>query len=124
MGTWALALSTSVAGLLEAVALCWLLHRRLGDLHLRVIGKFIVRVLVAALVMGISLVVVRTILDLILVTTTQSTLQFGGTILATLKLLIELFVGVFVYVRVTRFLNLEELTPLKRVLDRLKLSWI
>ena len=123
-GLGALALSTSIAGLLEAVALCWLLHRRLGDLHLRVIGKFIIRVLVTALVMGICLVVVRTILDLILVTTTQPTLQFGGTLLATIKLLIELFVGVFVYVRVARFLNLEELTPLKRVLDRLKLSWI
>jgi len=123
-GLGALALSTSVAGLLEAVALCWLLRRRLGDLHLRVIGKFIIRVLVTALVMGICLVVVRTILDLILVTTTQPTLQFGATLLASVKLLIELFVGVFVYVRVARFLNIEELTPLKRVLDRLKLSWI
>jgi putative peptidoglycan lipid II flippase len=113
-----------VAGLLEAVALCWLLRRRLGDLHLRDIGKFTVRVLVTALAMGICLVIVRTILDLILVTTTQPTLQFGGTILASIKLLIELFVGVFVYVRVARFLNIEELTPLKRVLDRLKLSWI
>ncbi|HEY4034882.1 MAG TPA: murein biosynthesis integral membrane protein MurJ [Ktedonobacteraceae bacterium] len=123
-GLGALALSTSIAGLLEAVALYWLLHRRLGDLHLRVTGKFIIRVLVTALVMGICLVIVRTILDRILVTTTQPTLQLGGTILATIKLLIELFVGVFVYVRVARFLNLEELTPLKRVLDRLKLSWI
>ena len=123
-GLGALALSTSVAGLLEAVALCWLLHRRLGGLRLRAIGKFIIRVLVTALVMGICLVVVRIILDLILVTTTQPTLQFGGTILASIKLLIELFVGVFVYVRVACFLNLEELTPLKRVLDRLKLSWI
>jgi hypothetical protein len=58
------------------------------------------------------------------VTTTQPTLQFGGTILASIKLLIELFVGVFVYVRVARLLNIEELTLLKRVLDRLKLGWI
>lgn len=123
-GLGALAFSTSIAGLLEAVALYWLLHRRIGDLRLRGTGKFIIRVLVTALVMGICLIIVRTILDLILVTTTQQTLQFGGTILASIKLLIELFVGVFVYVRVARFLNIEELTPLKRVLDRLKLSWI
>lgn len=123
-GLGALALSTSIAGLLEAVALYWLLHRRLGDLRVRATGKFIIRVLVTALVMGICLMIVRTILDLILVTTTQQTLQFGGTILASIKLLIELFVGVFVYVRVARFLNIEELTPLKRLLDRFKLSWI
>jgi len=123
-GLGALALSTSIAGLLEAVALCWLLQRRLGDLHLRVIGKFFIRVLVAALVMGLCLLIVRTILDLILVTTTQPTLRFGGTMLASLKLLIELFVGIFIYVRIARLLKIEELTPLKRVLDRLKLSWI
>ncbi len=123
-GLGALALSTSMAGLLEAVALCWLLQRRLGDLHLRVIGKFIIRVLVAALVMGLGLFIVRTILDLILVTTTQPTLRLGSTLLASLKLLIELFVGVFIYVRIARLLKIEELTPLKRVLDRLKLSWI
>lgn len=123
-GLGALAFSTSIAGLLEAAALYWLLHRRIGDLRLRVTGKFIIRVLVTALVMGICLIVVRTILDLVLVTTTQPTLQFGGTILASVKLLLELFVGVFVYVRVARFLKIEELTPLKRVLDRLKLSWI
>ena len=123
-GLGALALSTSVAGLLEATALCWLLHRRLGGLQLCVIGKFIIRVLVTSLVMAICLIIVRTILDLILVTTTQATLPFGGTILAAIKLLIELFVGVFVYVRVARFFNFEELAPLKRVLDRLKLSCI
>ncbi len=41
-----------------------------------------------------------------------------------LKLLIELFAGLFVYIRVARYLNIEELGPVKRVLDRLKLSWI
>ncbi len=123
-GLGALALSTSIAGLLEAVALYWLLHRRIGDLHLRVTSKFLMRVLVTALVMGVCLLVVRTILDLILVTTMQPTLQFGGTILASIKLLIELFVGVFVYVRLARLLNIEELILLKRVLDRLKLGWI
>jgi putative peptidoglycan lipid II flippase len=123
-GLGGLALSTSIAGLLEAAVLCWLLHRRLGDLQLRVIGKFIIRVLVTSLVMAICLIIVRTILDLILVTTTQATLPLGGTILAAIKLLIELFVGVFVYVRVARFLKFEELAPLELVLDRLKLSWI
>lgn len=123
-GLGALALSTSIAALVEAVALCWLLQRRLGDLQLRVIGKFIIRVLVAALGMGLGLLIVRTLLDRILVTTTQPTLHLGSTLLASLKLLIELFIGIFIYVRITRLLKIEELAPLKRVLDRLKLFWI
>jgi putative peptidoglycan lipid II flippase len=123
-GLGTLALSTSLAGLLEAAALYWLLHRRIGDLHLRVTAKFIMRVLVSALVMGTCLIVTRLLLDRLLVTTTQPTLQFGGTIFASIKLLIELFVGVLVYVRIARFLNIEELTMLKRILDRLKLDWI
>ena len=122
-GMGALALSTSIAGLLEAGVLFWLLQQRLGDLNLRQMGRFIVRVLAAALAMGVCLFVVRALLDLIFVTT-QETLLFTGTVLAMLKLAIELFVGVFIYIRVARYLHIEELGPVKRVLDRLRLSWI
>ncbi len=123
-GMGALALSTSVAGLLEAAVMFWLLHQRLGGLQLRETGRFIGRVLLAAVVMGVCVLVVRVVLDLLLVTTREQSMGFGGTLMALLKLLIELFVGVFVYVRCSRFLNIEELAPIKRVLDRLRLSWI
>ncbi len=123
-GLGALALSTSIAGLLEAGVMFWLLQWRLGDLQWRRMGLFVLRVASAALVMGVCLLIVRGLLDIIFVTTTQQKLSFGGELLAMLKLGIELFVGVFVYIRASRYLNIEELGPVKRILDRLKLSWI
>jgi putative peptidoglycan lipid II flippase len=123
-GLGALALSTSIAGLLEAGVLFWLLQVRIGDLQRRRMSLFVIRILVAAVVMGVCLLAVRWLLDMIFITTSQQSLSFGGMLLAMLKLGIELFIGVFIYVRVARYLNIEELGPVKRVLDRLKLSWI
>ena len=123
-GMGALALSTSLAGLAEAVILFWLLHQRIGGLQLRATAIFTLRVSVAAVAMGIGLIFVRFILDLILVTTHEQALGPLGTLMAFIKLLIELFVGAFVYIRGSRLLGIEELGPVKRVLDRLKLSWI
>lgn len=125
-GMGALALATSIAGVLEAIVLFWVLHQRVGGLQVRTISLFLVRVTIAAVVMGIGLLITRTILDVIpfLVTTKEPSLGIGGTIVAAIKLMIELFVGLFIYIRVSRLLGIEELGPVKRVLDRLKLSWI
>lgn len=123
-GLGVLAFSTSVAAILEAFVLFWILRDRIGDIQLRPIGLFIGRVLLASIAMGIGLLIVRTILDLILVTTNDLTLGFSGTLLALIKLAIEMFVGLFIYLRVSRLLGIEELGPVRRVLDRLKLSWI
>lgn len=123
-GLSALALSTSIAGLLEAVVMFWLLHQRLEGLQLRTVGLFLGRVITAALVMGVSVLIARLILDAMLNTTQAMSLGVIGTAEAIVKLLIELFVGLFVYIRVARILGIEELGPVKRVLDRLKLSWI
>ena len=41
-----------------------------------------------------------------------------------LKLAIELLVGTFLYLRLARLLNIEELGPIRRRLSRFKLSWI
>ena len=127
-GLGALALSTSLAGLLEAGVLLWLLQQRIGGLELRELGKFGGRVLLASLAMGAALLILRFILDHLLVTTNPSqTLGGLGTLVALIKLLLELAVGLFVYVRATRMLGIEEFWnqgPIKRVLERLRLSWI
>jgi putative peptidoglycan lipid II flippase len=126
-GLGALALSTSIAGLLEAFVILWLLQERLGNFELRKLGVFAARVLLAALAMGFVLLIVRFLLDHILVTTSDQHLGFGGTLLALIKLLIELAVGLFIYIRATRLLGIEEFWrqgPVKRVLERLRLSWI
>ncbi len=146
-GLGGLALSTSIAGLLEAFVLLWLLQERLGGLELRRLSIFALlqerlgglelrrlsifaaRVLLASLVMGLGLLIVRVLLDHILVTTNPQFqhLGFGGTIAAIIKLLIELAVGLFIYIRATRLLGLEEFWnqgPIKRLLDRFRLSWL
>lgn len=127
-GLGALALSTSLAGLLEALVLLWLLQQRIGGLEIRVLGRFAGRVLLASGAMGIALLILRFFLDHILVTTDPGqTLGFLGTVMALIKLLLELGAGLIVYIRVTRMLGIEEFWnqgPVKRVLERLKLSWI
>jgi putative peptidoglycan lipid II flippase len=135
-GMGALAFSTSLAGLLEAVVLFWLLYQRIGGFPLKVLGLFIGRVVLASLAMGVALLIVRFLLDTVLhvvanvpllvwVDTLRTpSLGFFGTLTAMVKLLVEMFVGVFVYIRSSRILGIEELGPVRRVLDRLKLSWI
>jgi len=126
-GLGGLALSTSIAGLLEAFALLWLLQERIEGLELRNLGLFSARVLLASLAMGLGLLIVRFVLDHILVTTQAQSLGFGGTLAAIIKLLIELAVGLFIYIRVTRLLGIEEFWnqgPVKRLLERFKLSWL
>ncbi|HVB20968.1 MAG TPA: murein biosynthesis integral membrane protein MurJ [Ktedonobacteraceae bacterium] len=119
-GMGVLAFSTSLAGLLEAAVLVWLLHQRIGGLQLRELGLYIVRVLIAAGVMGIVLLILRVILDHIFVTTTNTALGAGGTILAIFKLFVEIGVGLFIFVRAARFLDIEELEILRRLTERLK----
>ena len=126
-GLGSLAISTSVAGLLEAGVLLWLLQKKLGMLGLRKLAVFAGRVLLASLAMGAGVLLLRNLLDLFLVTTTSENLGVLGTILAILKLAIELFTGFLVYVWATRQFGIEDFWkqgPVRRVLQRFKLSWI
>jgi putative peptidoglycan lipid II flippase len=126
-GLGGLALATSIAAILEAFVLLWLLQQRIGDFELRKLGIFAARVLLASLAMGLVLLIVRFLLDHILVTTSDQHLGFGGTLLALIKLLIELAIGLIIYIRATRLLGIEDFWkqgPVKRVLERLRLSWL
>lgn len=119
-GMGVLAFSTSLAGLLEAGVLVWLLHQRIGGLQLRELGLYIVRILLAAGAMGIVLLILRVILDHIFVTTTNTALGAGGTMLAVFKLFVEIGVGFIIYVSAARFLDIDELEILRRLTERLK----
>lgn len=126
-GLGGLALATSIAAILEAFVLLWLLQQRIGDFELRRLGAFAARVLLASLAMGLALLIVRFLLDHILNTTSDQRLGFGGTLLALIKLLLELAVGLLIYIRATRLLGIEDFWqqgPVKRVLQRLRLSWL
>ena len=131
-GMGALAFSTSLASLAEATVLFILLHQRIGELFQRSLGVFIVRTLAACGGMGLGIFIVRIILDALLNTTNPAGphyLETGlfGFAAKFFKVIIELLVGAFIYLRLARLLKLEELQqlgPIKRLLDRFKLSWI
>jgi putative peptidoglycan lipid II flippase len=126
-GLGSLAFATSVAGSLEAVVLLWLLHKKIGLPGLRRLAGFSGRVLLASLAMGAGVLLLRTLLDLLLITTTLPSLGVVGTIFATFKLAVELLAGLLVYVWATRQFGIEdfwEQGPVRRVLERFKLSWI
>jgi putative peptidoglycan lipid II flippase len=86
--------------------------------------------------MGVVLLVVSFVVDRLfgvialipflswLATLTPPSLGLLGTFAAFIKVLIYMFVGLFVYLRVARMLGIEELGPVRRVLNRFKLSWI
>lgn len=125
-GMGALALSTSVASTLEALVLFVLLYQRIGGFDLRSLLGFIGRAFLAAAVMGGVLFVVRTGLDHVIDTTTTNTLIISGILKALLKLLIELGLGSLVFLIMARLLKIEEMNsgPVRRILNRLRISWL
>ncbi len=130
LGMSMLALATSVAVLLEAVALIWLLRPHVGGLQLRPLTSFTTRVLGASLAMSIGVFAMRWWLDKVLVTTgSNGALSLGltGILLALLKLVLIIGVGSVIYLRVSRMirtLGSRELGSVNRLLMRLHLSWL
>ncbi len=126
-GLAGLALSTSIAGLLEGSVLLTLLQQRIGGLQLGNLAYFTARVLLASLAMGLVVLIARVLLDALLVTTDPNqSLGVLGTIAAIIKLALEMGIGLFIYIRLARLLHIEEINlgPIKRLLDRLNLSWL
>lgn len=126
-GLGSLAFATSVAGLVEAVVLLRLLRKKIGALDLGKLAMFTGRVVLASLVMGAGMLLLRTLLDAILITTISSNLGILGSCFAVLKLLFELILGILVYIWATRQLGIEDFWkqgPVRRLLERFKLSWI
>lgn len=126
-GLGALAFSTSVAGLLEAAVLLYLLQKKIGMLGLRKLAIFAGRVLLASSAMGLALLALRFLFDAIFITTLSQSLGFLGTILAIFKLAVELAGGMLIYVWATRQFGIKDFWqqgPVRRLLERLRLSWI
>ena len=121
-GMGALALSTSLANLGEAVVLFIILNQRVKGLFTPDLLNFIRRVFLASACMGVVTLVVFILLDTL--TASAPTSGLLGIALSLLKLSIELFVGTFIYLRAARFFKIEELGPVRRLLDRFKLSWM
>jgi putative peptidoglycan lipid II flippase len=128
-GMGAMAFSTSVAILLEMVALLWLLHRRIGGLRLRRMLPFVYRVFLASAAMTLVVIGTRWLLDHVLVTgaVADQSLPVRGIVFMLIKVSVTIAVGCFVYLRVSRMiqlLNSENLAPIQRLLVRLHLTWL
>jgi putative peptidoglycan lipid II flippase len=119
-GMGALALSTSLANLAEAVVLFIVLNQRVKELFRPDLLYFILRVLAASACMGVVILVVRILLDVF----PAPTSGLVGIALTLLKLSIELFIGLFIFLRAARFFKLEELELIHSLLNRFKLSWM
>jgi len=121
-----LALSTSIASILEALALFIILYRRIGGFNLSALADFLVRTLVATIVMALVVFSIREGLDNLFSTTSAPTLATGGVLLAFIKLFIEIAIGAFVYLFVARRLDIEEINsgPVRRLLNRFHITWL
>ncbi|MGH2480470.1 MAG: murein biosynthesis integral membrane protein MurJ, partial [Ktedonobacteraceae bacterium] len=125
-GMGALALSTSIATVLEAIVLFILLHQRIGGFDLRALTQFMVRALLASGALAVVLLLARPILDHVIDTTSMTRLSITGIFMALFKLLIELGVGSMIYLVVARLFKMEEMNSglVRRVLNLLRIPWL
>lgn len=125
-GMGALALSTSIAATLEAIALFILLSQRLEGFEILPFVHFIKRALIASGVLTVVLLLIRTILDSMIDTTSMPRLAIGGIFIALFKLLIELAFGSAAFLVAARLLKMEEMDTglVRRVLNLLKIPWL
>ncbi|HEX7735680.1 MAG TPA: murein biosynthesis integral membrane protein MurJ [Ktedonobacteraceae bacterium] len=125
-GMGALALSTSIASILEALVLFLLLSNRIEGFDLRSLLSFFGRIALASVVLAAVLFVARMGLDRIIDTTSAKQLFIPGILMAVTKLLIELGIGSLAFLVVARLLHMEEMNSglVRRVLNLLRIPWL
>lgn len=125
-GMGALAFSTSVAGILEALVLFIMLSQRVGGFNLRELAGFFMRILLASGAMAVVLLAIRPVLDHLIDTTSTNQLFIPGIIAALVKLFIELGLGAAVFLVIARLLHMEEMNTglVRRVLNLLHIPWL
>ena len=125
-GMGALAFSTSIASILEALVLFILLSQRIEGFDLRSLMGFFGRAAVASAAMAAVLFVVRVVMDRMIDTTSMTNLFIPGILAALTKLLIELGFGSLAFLVVARLLHMEEMNSglVRRVLNMLRIPWL
>lgn len=125
-GVGALAFSTSIASILEALVLFILLYQRIGGFNLQALVGFSGRIFVSAGAMALVLLFMRLGLDHLIDTTSMKTLFIPGILMALVKLIIELVAGSATFLIVARLLHMEELNGglVRRVIRLLRIPWL
>jgi putative peptidoglycan lipid II flippase len=125
-GMGALAFSTSIASILEAIVLFMLLSQRIEGFDLRALMGFFGRAALASVVMTIVLLALRTMMDHMIDTTSMDKLFIPGMLAALTKLLVELVGGALAFLVTARLLHMEEMNSglVRRVLNLLRIPWL
>jgi putative peptidoglycan lipid II flippase len=117
MGSGGLALASSLAWTMEAFVLLLLLRKELPQLDLRTLGTFLLNVVAASVVTALTALLIYTVGSntVLPVGTTSTTTTINQIIL----LVVAVLAGTGVYFGVSRFLGLEEVSYLTRIVRRL-----
>lgn len=111
LGASGLALATSLGSLGEAWVLLLLLRPRLGGLNLKSYYVFTLNVLAASVVSALAALFVYTLARVVI--------PDLGTVPLTLRLMASIAAATVVYFGFARFLGIDEVLPLNRILQRL-----
>ena len=111
LGASGLALATSLGALGEAWVLLLLLGPRLGGLNLKSYYVFTLNVLAASVVSALAALFVYTVARVVM--------PDLGTVPLTLRLMVSIAAATVVYFGFARFLGIDEVLPLSRILQRL-----
>jgi putative peptidoglycan lipid II flippase len=117
LGSGGLALASSLAWTMEAFVLLLLLRKEIPQLDLRALGTFLLNVVAASVVTALTALLIYTVGSntVLPVGTTSTTTTINQIIL----LVVAVLAGTGVYFGVSRFLGLEEVSYLKRIVRRL-----
>ena len=118
-GASGLALASSIAWLGEALTLLLLLRPRLGGLNLRDIGFFILNVLAASVAAALTALLVYNILILSFVLPIDVAHPSVETFKMVFRLAVAGIAGAAVYYGFSRFLHIDDVVPLDRIVKRL-----
>lgn len=125
-GMGALAFSTAIASILEAIALFILLSQRISGFDKRSLLTFFGHMLLACVAMVVVLIPLRLGLGHLIDTTSTTQLFIPGILAALVKLIIELGAGSLAFLVVARLLHMEEMNTglVRRVLNLLRIPWL
>jgi putative peptidoglycan lipid II flippase len=117
MGANGLALASSLAWLGEALVLLVLLRPRLNQLNLRAIFVYLVNVLGASVVTALTALLIYNLGELVL--PTSATRPSLTAVYIVIRLAVAILVATGVYFGISRFLGIDDVMPLDRVVRRI-----
>lgn len=112
-GVWSVAMSFSIASVLDLALLMWLLHKKVGGFDIERLFMPFIKICYSAVLMGLSLYVPMKVLDIGVLDTTRTLPLLMLTVIAG-------FAGIVSYLFFTWLLKVEEVELLYKLIRRFK----